>query len=30
VTIELELANGGEIVDATVWTQRRAGVGRRG
>ena len=30
VTIELELANGGEVVDATVWTQRRAGVGRRG
>ena len=30
LTIELELANGGEIVDATVWTQRRAGVGRRG
>ena len=30
VTIELELANGGEVVDATVWTQRRARVGRRG
>ena len=30
VTIELELANGGEVVDATVWTQRRAGVRRRG
>jgi len=29
VTIELELANGGEVVDAIVWTQRRAGVGRR-
>jgi len=30
LTVELELANGGEVVDATVWTQRRAGVGRRG
>ncbi len=30
VTIELELANGGEVVDATVWTQRRAGVRGRG
>jgi len=30
LTIELELANGGEVVDAIVWSQRRAGVGRRG
>jgi len=30
VTIELELANGGEVVAGTVWTQRRAGVRRRG
>ena len=30
VTIELELANGGEVVAGTVWTQRRASVGRRG
>ena len=29
LTVELELANGGEVVDAIVWTQRRAGVGRR-
>jgi len=24
VTISLQLANGGEIIDATVWTQRRS------
>lgn len=30
VTVELELANGGRVVEAVVWTQRRAGVGRRG
>jgi hypothetical protein len=27
VTIELELANGGQVVDATAWAQRRARVG---
>ena len=30
VTVELELANNGQVVDATVWTERRAGAGRRG
>ena len=29
VTVELELANNGHVVDATVWTERRAGAGRR-
>lgn len=29
VRIELVLANGGQVVDAVVWAQRRAGVGRR-
>ena len=28
VRIELELANGGQVVGAVVWAQRRAGVGR--